>query len=126
MGDSSYWTGEPAVRAWEEGLVVLYPNPQMSGHRSAVAKAWRKRNLHCTTVQNAGLFLFQSKSDTIPGGTGAGDGWQTATLSQFWVPKRTLNHSREFRGIPQSKKLKSHTNSLTISHTGTRISQSAI
>lgn len=37
MGDSSYWTGEPAVRAWEWGL-VLYPNPQMSSHRSAVAK----------------------------------------------------------------------------------------
>ncbi len=38
MGDSSYWTGEPAVRAWERGRVVLYPDPQMSGHRSAVAK----------------------------------------------------------------------------------------
>lgn len=42
MGDSSYWTGEPAVRAWEDGLVVLYPNPQMSGHRSAVSKLGEK------------------------------------------------------------------------------------
>lgn len=38
MGDSSYWTGESAVQAWELGLVVLYPNQQMSSHRSTAAK----------------------------------------------------------------------------------------
>lgn len=54
MGDSSYWTGKPAVRAWEWGL-VLYPNPQMSSHRSAVAKLTiplESRNLQRTALKS--------------------------------------------------------------------------
>lgn len=45
MGDSSYWTGEPAVGGPGRGAFVLYPNPQMSSHGSVVAK---KINLQCS------------------------------------------------------------------------------
>lgn len=68
MGDSSYWTGEPAVRAWEQGLLVLYPNPQMSNHSSAVAKltdSFREKKKHPVQLYSSNPVFVRSGSGRI-------------------------------------------------------------
>lgn len=77
MGDSSYWTGEPAVQAWERGLDILCPNPKMGSHKSAVANLTDSKEtssgLHWTKVQILVPSLFTVRQIKIPGCTVAGD-----------------------------------------------------